>query len=36
MILYAVDNYTCRRKMLLDYFGEFLDEKLCKKMCDNC
>lgn len=36
MILYAVDNYTCRWKMILDYFGETIDEKLCNKKCDNC
>lgn len=30
------ESSTCRRKMLLHYFGEEFDEKKCDKMCDNC
>lgn len=27
---------TCRRKMMLHYFGETYDEKGCNQLCDNC
>lgn len=27
---------TCRRKMMLHYFGETYDETGCNKLCDNC
>jgi ATP-dependent DNA helicase RecQ len=30
------ESGMCRRKMLLHYFGELFDEKLCNHMCDNC
>ncbi len=30
------ESSTCRRKMLLHYFGEEFDAKHCNKMCDNC
>ncbi|CCE64402.1 hypothetical protein TPHA_0H01970 [Tetrapisispora phaffii CBS 4417] len=31
------DNVTdCRRKLVLSYFNEQFDSKLCKKNCDNC
>lgn len=29
------ESSACRRKFLLNYFGEEFDEKLCKGMCDN-
>ncbi|WNJ15967.1 DNA helicase RecQ [Pontibacter sp. G13] len=30
------ESGTCRRKMMLHYFGEFFDDSNCAKMCDNC
>ena len=30
------ESGTCRRKMMLHYFGEYYDEKRCNGMCDNC
>lgn len=27
---------SCRRKFLLHYFGEYIDEENCNDMCDNC
>jgi ATP-dependent DNA helicase RecQ len=30
------ESGTCRRKMMLHYFGEFFDDKNCNGMCDNC
>lgn len=30
------ESSSCRRKMLLHYFGEEFPEKDCNKMCDNC
>jgi ATP-dependent DNA helicase RecQ len=30
------ESGTCRRKMMLHYFGEYYDEKRCTGMCDNC
>ncbi len=35
MVSYS-ESAVCRRKMLLDYFGEEYDEKKCDKGCDNC
>lgn len=30
------ESGTCRRKMMLHYFGESFEQERCKKMCDNC
>ncbi len=30
------ETSTCRRKYLLQYFGEDYNESKCSKMCDNC
>lgn len=30
------ESGTCRRKMMLHYFGESYNEANCKGMCDNC
>ncbi len=35
MVSYA-EGAVCRRKILLNYFGEDYDVKQCSKMCDNC
>jgi len=35
MIAYA-ETSSCRRKFLLQYFGEFYDDSNCDCMCDNC
>ncbi len=35
MVSYA-EGAVCRRKILLNYFGEEYDTKQCTKMCDNC
>ncbi|OMJ72734.1 hypothetical protein SteCoe_28767 [Stentor coeruleus] len=39
--LYTIMKYcenftTCRRKIQLEYFGEYFDPIKCNKMCDNC
>lgn len=38
MALYAVERATCRRKLVLDYFGEtdFDAHVGCNGLCDNC
>lgn len=38
MALYAVEKATCRRKLVLDYFGEtdFDPSTGCRGLCDNC
>ena len=33
---YAENNFECRRKHLLAYFGEEIESSKCKFMCDNC
>ena len=35
MVSYS-ESAVCRRKMLLNYFGEHYDETKCDKGCDNC
>ena len=35
MVSYS-ESAVCRRKMLLDYFGEYYDEAHCNNECDNC
>ncbi len=35
MVAYS-EGAVCRRKILLNYFGEDYDVKRCSKMCDNC
>ena len=30
------ESSSCRRKILLHYFGELFQEEECNKMCDNC
>jgi len=35
MVSYA-EGAVCRRKILLNYFGEDYDTNQCTKMCDNC
>lgn len=32
---YAIEELKCRRKMLLEFFGEQFDESQCQ-LCDNC
>ena len=33
---YCENLYTCKRKIILNYFGEEFDEKRCGDMCDSC
>ena len=35
MVSYS-ESAMCRRKVLLNYFGEKFDEEQCNKYCDNC
>jgi ATP-dependent DNA helicase RecQ len=35
MVSYS-ESAVCRRKMLLDYFGEYYNEAHCNNECDNC
>lgn len=36
VIEYCENEFLCRRKMQLEYFGEEFDSELCGKTCDNC
>ncbi len=36
MIKYSENMFSCRREMLLSYFGERLTKEECAKTCDNC
>jgi len=36
MVQYAEDQFSCRRQLQLEYFGEKIDKSICKKTCDNC
>ncbi|KAI8841945.1 hypothetical protein BJ741DRAFT_575006 [Chytriomyces cf. hyalinus JEL632] len=36
MVAYCQDEYECRRKQVLQYFGENFNRAECKKTCDNC
>ncbi|ORY50380.1 ATP-dependent DNA helicase [Rhizoclosmatium globosum] len=36
MVAYCEDVIECRRKQVLQYFGERFDRALCNKSCDNC
>jgi len=33
---YCLDETTCRRVQILEYFGEVFSENLCNNTCDNC
>ncbi|KIY72349.1 ATP-dependent DNA helicase [Cylindrobasidium torrendii FP15055 ss-10] len=33
---YASNEVTCRRVLVLQFFGEKFDPALCKRMCNNC
>ena len=33
---YCLDRCTCRRTLMLKYFGEDFDSKQCNETCDNC
>ncbi|MFT6746476.1 MAG: ATP-dependent DNA helicase RecQ [Glaciecola sp.] len=39
-LLHEIESYSesamCRRKLLLNYFGEEFEEQRCDKKCDNC
>ena len=36
MLYFCSQKTMCRRKFILNFFGEKYDAKDCKKMCDNC
>lgn len=36
MTQYGQEEVQCRRKLILQYFGEHIDPKLCNGMCDIC
>ena len=36
MVKYCEDEFTCRRKMQLEHFGEEYDSAKCRANCDNC
>lgn len=33
---FCLDEVTCRRQLILSYFGETFDSTLCKNTCDTC
>lgn len=35
-VRYCENNFTCRRTMQLEFFGERFDSVKCQKTCDNC
>jgi bloom syndrome protein len=35
-VAYCEEEFTCRRTMQLDFFGEKFDRMKCNKTCDNC
>lgn len=35
-VSFCMNEVECRRVLLLDYFGEKFDSKMCKETCDNC
>ena len=36
MIEYCENYFSCRRKMMIEFFGESFNAEDCRKMCDNC
>lgn len=36
MTAFCMNQIDCRRKLILEYFGETFDPSLCKQTCDNC
>ncbi|EDR25795.1 ATP-dependent helicase SGS1, putative [Entamoeba dispar SAW760] len=36
VISYCENTVDCRRTLVLQYFGEIFNSKLCNKTCDNC
>jgi bloom syndrome protein len=36
MAAYCIDKTSCRRAILLGYFGEAFDSANCRETCDNC
>jgi bloom syndrome protein len=36
MIEFCENQFLCRRKVLMEFFGQPFDAKECKNMCDNC
>ncbi|KAI9328367.1 P-loop containing nucleoside triphosphate hydrolase protein [Obelidium mucronatum] len=36
MVAYCEDLFECRRRQVLQYFGEKFDRATCNKTCDNC
>jgi bloom syndrome protein len=35
-VSYCLNEVTCRRTLLLEYFGETFTSNKCNKTCDNC